>query len=46
MWICPKCKREFKRVKSVYTSLYSIEETSENVYIDKEDEKNYIVNFL
>ena len=38
--------REFKRVKSVYTSLYSIEETSENVYIDKEDEKNYIVNFL
>jgi len=38
--------REFKRVKSVYTSLYSIEETSENVYIDKEDDKNYIVNFL
>lgn len=38
--------RDFKRVKSVYTSLYSIEETSENVYIDKEDDKNYIVNFL
>lgn len=38
--------KEDSIVKAVYTSKYFIEETSENVYIDREDNRDYIVNFL
>ena len=39
-------KRVFEKKKVVYTSNYFIEETSENIYIDKDSNKEYIVNFI
>ena len=39
-------KREFEKKKVVYASKYSIYETSENIYIDKDSNKEYIVNFI
>lgn len=39
-------KRKFEKKKVLYASQYMIEETSENVLIDSEDDKNYIVNFI
>ena len=39
-------KRVFEKKKVVYTSNYSIYETSENLYIDKDSNKEYIVNFI
>lgn len=42
-----KGKRNFvERVPVVYTSEYFIEETSENVWIDEDENTTYIVNFL
>ena len=35
-----------KKRKVLYASQYYIEETSENIFIDKADEKEYIVNFI
>lgn len=39
-------QRIFEKVKVLYTSNYCIEETSENIYLDKDGGKEYIVNFL
>lgn len=39
-------KRNFEKKKVVYASQYFIEETSENVFIDDEGSKEYIVNFI
>lgn len=39
-------KREFIKKKVLYTSYCVIEETSENTYLDNEDGKEYIVNFI
>lgn len=39
-------KRIFNKKKVVYVSKYCIEETSENVLIDRNGKKEYIVNFL
>ena len=39
-------KRVFEKKKVIYTSQYFIEETSENTFIDKEDGKEYIINFI
>ena len=39
-------KRVFNKAKVLYASDYFIEETSENVFIDKSDKETYIVNFL
>jgi CRISPR-associated protein Cas5t len=39
-------KRCFNKKKVLYTSQYSIEETSENTFIDKDENKEYIVNFI
>ena len=39
-------KREFVKKKVVYASNSAIEMTSENVYIDKDSDKEYIVNFI
>ncbi|MGG7057094.1 CRISPR-associated protein Cas5 [Clostridium tertium] len=39
-------KRIFEKKKVIYASQYIIEETSGNVFIDKEDNKEYIVNFV
>ena len=39
-------KRVFNKAKVLYASDYFIEETSDNVFIDKNDEETYIVNFL
>ncbi|MGL5380010.1 CRISPR-associated protein Cas5 [Clostridium sp.] len=39
-------KRVFEKKKVIYASQYIIEETSENVLIDREDNRNYIVNFI
>lgn len=39
-------QRIFEKVKVLYTSNYCIDETSENIYLDRDDEKEYIVNFL
>lgn len=39
-------KRVFEKKKVIYASQYFIEETSENVFIDNEDNKKYIVNFI
>lgn len=39
-------KRIFNKKKVVYASKYCIEETSENVFIDRNGKKEYIVNFL
>ena len=38
-------KRIFEK-KAIYASQYIIEETSDNVFIDSEDNKEYIVNFI
>lgn len=39
-------KRVFKKKKVLYTSYCSIDETSENIFLDNEDGKEYIVNFI
>lgn len=39
-------KRMFNKVKVLYTSKHAIEETSASVFLDREDEAEYIVNFL
>lgn len=39
-------QRIFNKVKVLYTSNYCIDKTSENIYLDKDGEKEYIVNFL
>ncbi|CDI49496.1 CRISPR-associated protein Cas5 [Clostridium tetani] len=39
-------KRFFEKKKVIYASQYSIEETSKNIFIDNEDNKEYIVNFI
>lgn len=39
-------KRVFEKKKVIYASQYIIEETSDNVFIDNEDNKEYIVNFI
>lgn len=39
-------KRYFEKKKVFYASQYSIEETSENIFIDNESNKEYIVNFI
>lgn len=39
-------KRVFEKKKVLYASQYNIEETSDNIFIDNEDGKEYIVNFI
>lgn len=39
-------KRIFEKKKVIYASNYFIEETSEKIYIDKDSNKEYIVNFI
>lgn len=39
-------KRIFIKKKVIYASQYIIEETSNNIFIDNEDNKEYIVNFI
>lgn len=39
-------KRIFEKKKVIYASQYIIESTSDNVFIDDEDNKEYIVNFI
>ncbi|BDR69772.1 CRISPR-associated protein Cas5 [Clostridium tetani] len=39
-------KRFFEKKKVIYASQYFIEETSENIFIDNEENKEYIVNFI
>lgn len=39
-------KRVFEKEKVLYASQYMIDETSDNVLIDSEDNKNFIVNFI
>lgn len=39
-------KRRFEKKKVLYASQYFIEETRENILIDKDDKKEYIVNFI
>lgn len=39
-------KRIFNKKKVLYTSYCAIEETSENIFLDNEDEKEYIVSFI
>ncbi|AAO35719.1 CRISPR-associated protein Cas5 [Clostridium tetani] len=39
-------KRFFEKKKVIYGSQYFIEETSENIFIDNEENKEYIVNFI
>lgn len=39
-------KREFEKVKAIYASEYTIEETSEQIKIDHWNGQDYIVNFL
>ena len=39
-------KREFVRKKVLYTSYYTIEDTSENIYVDRDGKQEYIVNFI
>ncbi|WP_018590790.1 CRISPR-associated protein Cas5 [Terrisporobacter glycolicus] len=39
-------KREFIKKRVLYTSYCAIEETSENIFIDNNDGKEYIVNFI
>lgn len=38
--------RQFEKVEALYISQYGIDETSHNIYIDAENDKNYIVNLL
>lgn len=39
-------KRHFERKKVLYVSGYAVEEFGDGLYLDTEDGKNYIVNFL
>lgn len=39
-------KRIFNKIKVLYTSNYCIDETSDNIYVDRDEDKEYIVNFL
>lgn len=39
-------KRVFEKKKVIYASQYIIEGTSENIFIDKKENKEYIVNFI
>lgn len=39
-------KRSFNKKKVLYASQYFIEETSGNVFVDKADDKEYIINFI
>lgn len=39
-------KREFIKKRVLYTSYCAIEESSENIFIDNNDGKEYIVNFI
>lgn len=39
-------KRVFQKKKVLYASQYFIEETSDNIFVDKDCEKKYIVNFI
>lgn len=39
-------KRIFNKKKVLYVSQYFIEETSENIFIDRDSDKDYIVNFI
>lgn len=39
-------KRIFEKKKVIYASQYIINETSDNIFIDNEDDKEYIVNFV
>lgn len=39
-------KRVFEKKKVIYASNYTIDETSENVFIDKDDDNEYIINFV
>lgn len=39
-------KRIFEKKAVLYVSGYSVEEFGKGIYLDTEDEKNYIVNFL
>lgn len=39
-------KRKFSKKKVLYASQYFIEETNENILIDRDDNKEYIVNFI
>ncbi|MBS4955682.1 MAG: CRISPR-associated protein Cas5 [Clostridium sp.] len=39
-------KRVFEKKKVFYASQYFIEETSENIFIDNESDKEYIVSFI
>ncbi|MBU5487889.1 CRISPR-associated protein Cas5 [Clostridium sp. MSJ-8] len=39
-------KREFVKKKVLYTSYYTIEDTSENIYVDRDDKQEFIVNFI
>lgn len=45
-YIIEDSKRVFEKKKVLYASQYYIEETSDNILIDNEDEKGYIVNFI
>lgn len=39
-------RRVFEKKKVIYASQYYIEETSENILVDNEDENEYIVSFI
>ena len=39
-------KRFFEKKKVLYASQYFIEETSENIFIDNESNKEYVVSFI
>ncbi|MEG1310633.1 MAG: CRISPR-associated protein Cas5 [Romboutsia sp.] len=39
-------QRDFVKKKVLYTSYRAIDDTSENIFIDNEDENEYIVNFI
>lgn len=39
-------KRCFNKKKVLYSSIPSIRKTSDNVFLDKDDEREYIVNFI
>lgn len=39
-------KREFVKKKVLYASYYTIDETSENIYVDRDGNQEFIVNFI
>lgn len=45
-YIIENDKRIFEKKKVIYASQYIIEETNENIFVDNEDNKQYIVNFI